>query len=154
MKLRWRFEHRPHCRRWSPALASALASRPSGFGSRYGSVLVRSFCCERPGTSRVRDFEDHATPGIGNVLAATIMLETGTITRFAGVGHFSFYCGCVESKWISKGKKIGKCNSKNGNKYLACAFIEAAAVARCAAVRRRDAFTNARRPSACPTMLW
>ena len=94
------------------------------------------------------------TPGIGNVLAATIMLETGTIMRFAGVGHFSFYCGCVESKWISKGKKIGKCNSKNGNKYLACAFIEAAAVARCAAVRRRDAFTNARRPSACPTMLW
>jgi transposase len=89
------------------------------------------------------------TPGIGNVLAATIMLETGTITRF-GEGHFSSYCRCVESKWISNGKDKGKCNSKNGNKYLAWVINEAAAVARCAAARRRDAFTSARRPSACP----
>jgi transposase len=28
-------------------------------------------------------------PGVGNILAATIMLETGTIARFASVGHFS-----------------------------------------------------------------
>jgi transposase len=78
------------------------------------------------------------TPGIGNVLAATIMLETGTITRFAGVGHFSSYCRCVESKRISNGKKKGEGNSKNGNKYLAWAFIEAAAVAlRCCPQARR-----------------
>jgi hypothetical protein len=32
-----------------------------------------------------------STPGIGNVLAATIMLETGTNTRFADVGHLSSY---------------------------------------------------------------
>jgi transposase len=66
-------------------------------------------------------------PGIGNILATTIMLETGTITRFDGVGNFSSYCRCVESKRISNGRQKGKGNVKNGNKYLAWAFIEAAA---------------------------
>jgi transposase len=68
------------------------------------------------------------TPGIGDVFAATIMLETGSITRFPGVGHFSSYCRCVESKRISNGKKKGEGNAKNGNRYLAWAFIEAAAI--------------------------
>ncbi len=31
-------------------------------------------------------------PGIGETLATTIMLETGTITRFASEGNFSSYC--------------------------------------------------------------
>ncbi|CAD6558860.1 IS110 family transposase ISShwo5 [Paraburkholderia kirstenboschensis] len=70
-------------------------------------------------------------PGIGNVLAATIMLETRTIARFASVDQFSSYCRCVDSKRISNGKKKGEGNAKNGNKYLAWAFIEAAAGALC-----------------------
>lgn len=66
-------------------------------------------------------------PGIGNVLATTIMLETGTIGRFANVGQFSSYCRCVESKRISNGKRKGQGNVRNGNRYLNWAFIEAAA---------------------------
>lgn len=65
-------------------------------------------------------------PGIGQVLATTIMLETGTVTRFAGVGNFSSYCRCVDSLRESNGKKKGEGNAKNGNKYLAWAFMEAA----------------------------
>jgi transposase len=67
-----------------------------------------------------------SVPGIGEILATTIMLETGTIARFPEVGNFSSYCRCVESLWESNGKKKGKGNTKNGNKYLAWAFIEAA----------------------------
>jgi transposase len=66
-------------------------------------------------------------PGIGKVLAATIMLETGTIRRFAEVGNFSSYCRCVDTRRVSNGKKKGAGNAKNGNKYLAWAFVEAAA---------------------------
>jgi transposase len=66
------------------------------------------------------------TPGIGEVLATTIMLETGTVTRFAQVGNFSSYCRCVDSRRESNGKKKGEGNAKNGNKYLAWAFVEAA----------------------------
>ena len=66
------------------------------------------------------------TPGIGETLATTIMLETGSVTRFAKVGNFSSYCRCVDSLRESNGKKKGEGNTKNGNKYLAWAFVEAA----------------------------
>lgn len=65
-------------------------------------------------------------PGIGEILATTIMLETGSIGRFAQVGNFSSYCRCVESLRESNGKKKGEGNTRNGNKYLAWAFVEAA----------------------------
>jgi len=65
-------------------------------------------------------------PGIGDVLATTIMLETGTINRFTQVGNFSSYCRCVDSLKESNGKRKGEGNTKNGNKYLAWAFVEAA----------------------------
>ncbi|MCM3902988.1 MAG: IS110 family transposase [Pyrinomonadaceae bacterium] len=67
-----------------------------------------------------------SVPGIGEILALTIMLETGDIGRFASVGNFASYCRCVGSQKISNGKKKGQGNTKNGNKYLAWAFIEAA----------------------------
>ena len=65
-------------------------------------------------------------PGIGDTLALTIWLETGTIQRFERVGHFASYCRCVDTKRLSNGKSKGKGNAKNGNKYLAWAFVEAA----------------------------
>ncbi len=71
-----------------------------------------------------------STPGIGQTLATTIMLETGTVARFAQVGNFSSYCRCVDSERTSNGKKKGEGNVKNGNAYLAWAFIEAANFAR------------------------
>lgn len=70
------------------------------------------------------------TPGIGEILATTIMLEMGTPERFAKVGNFSSYCRCVDSLRESNDKKKGAGNAKNGNKYLAWAFVEAANFAR------------------------
>ena len=64
--------------------------------------------------------------GIGKILGLTIMLETGTIDRFAGAGNFASYCRCVDSKRTSNGKNKGKGNAKAGNKYLSWAFSEAA----------------------------
>ena len=69
-------------------------------------------------------------PGVGTILGLTIMLETGAISRFAGVGNYASYCRKVTSKWTSNGKAKGKGNKKNGNKYLAWAFSEAAELAR------------------------
>ena len=64
--------------------------------------------------------------GIGNILSLTIMLETGDIKRFEKVGNYASYCRCVDSRRMSNGKKKGSGNSKNGNKYLAWAYVEAA----------------------------
>jgi transposase len=65
-------------------------------------------------------------PGIGPILAGTILLEAGDLQRFATVGHFASYCRCVGSEHVSNGKRKGTGNTKNGNKYLSWAFIEAA----------------------------
>ena len=66
------------------------------------------------------------TPGIGIILALTIMLETGPIQRFAKVGNYASYCRCVGTTRLSNGKQKGKGNAKNGNRYLSWAFVEAA----------------------------
>jgi len=68
--------------------------------------------------------------GVGKILALTIMLETGSMDRFAKVGNYVSYCRKVPSRWISNEKAKGKGNKKNGNKYLAWAFSEAAEFAR------------------------
>lgn len=65
-------------------------------------------------------------PGIWNILALTIMYETGPIERFAKVGNYASYCRCVGSERISNGKQKGSGNRKNGNKYLSWAYVEAA----------------------------
>ncbi len=65
-------------------------------------------------------------PGIGKILALTIMLEVGDIGRFLRAGNYSSYSRCVKSLRLSDGKKKGKNNSKNGNPYLSWAYVEAA----------------------------
>lgn len=65
-------------------------------------------------------------PGIGKILALTIMLETGDISRFEKVGNYTSYCRCVKSSRTSNNKKKGENNSKNGNRYLSWAYVEAA----------------------------
>jgi len=65
-------------------------------------------------------------PGIGKILGLTIMLEVGDINRFAKVGNYSSYCRAVKSERLSNKKKKGEGNRKNGNKYLAWAYVEAA----------------------------
>lgn len=69
-------------------------------------------------------------PGVGKILALTMMLETGPIERFEKVGNYASYCRKVPSSWRSNDKKKGQGNVKNGNKYLAWAFSEAAQFAR------------------------
>ena len=65
-------------------------------------------------------------PGIGNILGLTIMLEVGDINRFPKVSDYSSYCRCVKSERLSDKKKKGEGNRKNGNRYLAWAYVEAA----------------------------
>jgi transposase len=64
--------------------------------------------------------------GIGDILGLTIMVETGDIGRFPSVGDFASSCRCVGSERLSNGKRKGRGHTKNGNKYLAWAFVEAA----------------------------
>ena len=69
-------------------------------------------------------------PGVARILAGTILLETGPIHRFATVGDYASYCRKVDSQWTRNEKVKGHGNKKNGNRYLAWAFSEAAEKAR------------------------
>lgn len=68
-------------------------------------------------------------PGIGISLGMLIVLESGDFKRFASAGDYASYCRAVKSERSSNGKSKGRNNAKNGNKYLAWAFIEAATYA-------------------------
>lgn len=79
----------------------------------------------------IAGFHDLQTiPGVGKIISLAVLYETGPITRFPSVGDYASYCRKVESKWTSNKKQKGKGNRKNGNKYLAWAFSEAAESAR------------------------
>ena len=77
-------------------------------------------------------------PGIGKILALTMMLETGEISRFRTVGKYVSYCRLVGSSYVSNRKRKGAGNTKNGNAYLCWAFIEAAnfGIRHCERIRR------------------
>ncbi len=89
-------------------------------------------------------------PGIGKILALTIMLETGPIGRFPKVGNYTSYCRKVPSARFSNDKKKGTGNRKNGNRYLAWAFSEASDRARLYDSKARKYFNRKRQKTNAP----
>ncbi len=65
-------------------------------------------------------------PGIGRVLALTILYEIGDIQRFDSVQKFASYARLVKCKAESAGKSYGTQGNKIGNAHLKWAFSEAA----------------------------
>ena len=65
-------------------------------------------------------------PGIGRVLALTILYEIGDIKRFETVQKFASYSRLVKCKAESAGKSYGTQGNKIGNGHLKWAFSEAA----------------------------
>lgn len=65
-------------------------------------------------------------PGIGEVLALTILYEVHDINRFPTVQTFCSYCRLVKCAKESAGKKMGTSGAKMGNAHLKWAFSEAA----------------------------
>ena len=65
-------------------------------------------------------------PGIGLVLALTILYEIQDIHRFPTVQDFCSYCRLVKCAKESAGKNYGYSGSKMGNAHLKWAFSEAA----------------------------
>jgi transposase len=122
--------------RVAPLLADnedlALAGKVSKETIDFLTLKIKAIERVVEGKVKLREPYDRLldVPGIGKILALTIMLETGPISRFDKVGNFVSYCRKVSSKWVSNDKAKGKGNKKSGNKYLAWAFSEAAEFAR------------------------
>jgi transposase len=67
-----------------------------------------------------------SVPGIGKVLALTILYEIHDITRFDRVQEFASYARLVKGRKQSGGKLLGTSGAKMGNVHLKWAFSEAA----------------------------
>lgn len=65
-------------------------------------------------------------PGIGRILALTILYEIGDIERFESVQKFASYSRLIKCKAESAGKVYGTQGNKIGNAHLKWAFSEAA----------------------------
>jgi transposase len=65
-------------------------------------------------------------PGIGKILAMTILYEIHDITRFERVQEFASYARLVQGTKESAGKRKGTGGAKMGNVHLKWAFSEAA----------------------------
>lgn len=109
-----------------------LSAKASSYSIEFFTHHIRQI--EKAVKNRVKLRKPFAqlltVPGIGNILALTIMLEVGDISRFPKVGNFASYARGVSSQRLSDGKKKGQGNRKNGNRYLAWAFVEACHFAR------------------------
>jgi transposase len=65
-------------------------------------------------------------PGVGKILALTILYEIHDIGRFDRVQRFLSYTRLVKCEHNSAGKKLGTGGAKIGNVHLKWAFSEAA----------------------------
>ena len=65
-------------------------------------------------------------PGVGKVLALTILYEIHDVNRFERVQQFASYARLVKCAKESAGKKHGTSGAKMGNVHLKWAFSEAA----------------------------
>lgn len=87
---------------------------------------------ERQIVQQVRDHAPVAVqllrtiPGVGKILALTILYEIGDIARFPRVGNFISYARLVKCAHESAGKSFSGKNAKIGNAHLKWAFSEAA----------------------------
>ena len=72
-----------------------------------------------------------SVPGIGKILALTILYEIHDITRFDRVQEFASYARLVKCARESGGKKLDTSGAKMGNVHLKWAFSEAAVLFLC-----------------------
>jgi len=109
-----------------PNVAQAIASNLSVMSSLRKEIKTIESMVSKQVKLKPEFKKLMSVDGIGVVLATTIMLETGDISRFSKVGNYSSYCRCVDSKRLSNGKKKGVGNVKSGNKYLSWSYMESA----------------------------
>jgi len=84
--------------------------------------VVRRARCHDPNSFQLL----RSIPGVGKILALTILYEIHDIERFARVQQFASYSRLVKCQQTSAGKVVGSGGKKIGNAYLKWAFSEAA----------------------------
>jgi transposase len=92
--------------------------------------LIRNLELELVRTAKVHDPQTfhrlRSLPGVGKILAMTLLYEIHDIARFPSVQDFASYARLVKCSRSSSGKHLGTGGAKIGNVHLKWAFSEAA----------------------------
>jgi transposase len=111
-----------------PQLAAAVAADCAIIDALEAQVRRLELHLER--CAKVQDAQAfyllRSLPGVGKILALTILYEIHSIDRFPTVGDFASYARLVKCAHTSAGKMSGYGGSKMGNPHLKWAFSEAA----------------------------
>lgn len=108
--------------RKSIAVDLALLAHYDGLLTDLESYLVRQAKQHDPQAFQLL----RSIPGVGKVLALTILYEIHSVERFHRVQEFASYARLVKCAKESAGKKHGTSGAKMGNVHLKWAFSEAA----------------------------
>jgi transposase len=141
-----------------------LGDEEQNLAARTQVSLIRSLMEQiRVLENRVRDRLETDSPlyrrlvavdGIGLVLASTIALETGDLSRFRRVGNYASYARVVPSGQYTNFKKKGKGNRRCGNRYLGWAFHEAAHCMNRCCGGMREYYKGQTRRGKHPRVVW
>ncbi len=123
--------------RWREGIRSSFDHPVDTFTTEAELFMIESYDriilqMEQRIEQHARDFrhQDYrllrTVPGIGKILALTILYETIDIKRFPSEKDFVSYCRLVYGTNQSGGKDFGGKGRKMGNPYLKWAFMQAA----------------------------
>jgi len=114
---------------FADSAASESVSSDIELAEHYDSLITKLelYLCRQ---TKLHDQDNfyrlRSIPGIGKVLAMTILYEIHDIDRFERVQNFASYSRLVKCEKSSSGKRLGTGGNKIGNVHLKWAFSEAA----------------------------
>ncbi len=115
----------------SPTAAEAYGPLLPTFVAVYQVLAAQVAQLTTQIEARLANLEQSLTtvPGIGPVLAATILAEIGDVHRFPSADHLVAYCGLALSVWQTGQAPERRFLSRRGSKRLRAAYYRAALVA-------------------------
>ena len=114
---------------FADSAASKSVSSDIELAEHYDSLITKLelYLCRQ---TKLHDQDNfyrlRSIPGIGKVLAMTILYEIHDIDRFERVQNFASYSRLVKCEKSSSGKRLGTGGNKIGNVHLKWAFSEGA----------------------------
>ena len=128
-RLAYRKNREDVAEHFADSAASESVSSDIELAEHYDSLITKLelYLCRQ---TKLHDQDNfyrlRSIPGIGKVLAMTILYEIHDIDRFERVQNFASYSRLVKCEKSSSGKRLGTGGNKIGNVHLKWAFSEAA----------------------------
>jgi transposase len=115
----------------SPAASEAYAAILPAFVASYQALTAQVDQCTAQLEAQLDQIDQTLTtiPGLGTVLAATILSEIGDVQRFPSADHLVSFCGLALSEHQSGQSRQRGFLSRRGSARLRSAFYQAALVA-------------------------